>query len=129
MLASLHAEGAVVVWRCDIVVAAMAGALAAALTGCATHADVLEQDRRIAALIERQNRSLDEVRGEIEKVRARLESRGRGTAAAAVRPRRPAPRVTGAAPHPSQTPPAQGAPPPPSGEIGMTPAPDAMSTE
>ena len=115
-------------WRCDTVVAATAGALAAALTGCATQADVLAQDRRIAALIERQNQSLDELRGEIDKVRARVESRGRGTTAVA-RPRRPAPRVTGAAPHPSQTPPAQGAPPSPSGEIGMTPAPDAMSTE
>src|SRR5262249_56854904 len=111
--------------------AATAGALAAVLTGCATQADVLQQDRRIAALIEQQNQSLDQVRGEIEKVRARLESRGRGTTAATpARPRRPAPPVTGAAPpHPSQTPPAPGAPPSPSGEIGMTPAPDAMSTE
>ncbi len=103
-----------------------AGAMVAAvlLAGCATRADLLEIERRIDTRMQEQARSIQEIQLEMERLRGSAEGRGAPASRAATpraavrRAERP---VTG-----DQWPPK---PPSPSQEIGMTLAPEGMSTE
>ncbi len=56
-----------VLWR------AAALALPMMLAGCATRGDLLAQDRRLRAMIGEQKRAVDQVRREVERLRAQLE--------------------------------------------------------
>jgi hypothetical protein len=55
-----------------------AGAIVLALgvVGCATQADLLQQERRLSKMIEEQSRSIDAVRRELERLRQDVRSRG-----------------------------------------------------
>lgn len=102
----------------------VAGAIGLALTvaGCATQADLREQERKLSGLIERQSRSVDELRREIEALRQQTAPRGSQAPT-----RTP---VGKAATRPAKdkvaTP---GETLPPSAEIGMTLSPEGVSTE
>src|SRR4029453_7378876 len=102
----------------------VAGAVGLSLTvgGCATEADLGEQERKLSGLIEQQSRSVDELRREIEALRQQTAPRG-----SQAPPRTP---VGKAATRPAKekvtTP---GETLPPSAEIGMTLSPEGVSTE
>jgi len=103
-------------------------ALVAAVAGCASRADLLEQERRMRGLVVQQNRSIDAMKREVQRLRADLEEGGS--------------RKTGGRPSEEIV---EGAPQPPpqeriyqlerkieqlesgSKEIGMTPDPNAMT--
>jgi tol-pal system protein YbgF len=48
-------------------------AVAVALAGCATRSDLLDQERRVRGLIQQQNRSIELVKREMERLRANVE--------------------------------------------------------
>ncbi|HJW70294.1 MAG TPA: hypothetical protein VJ829_13110, partial [Candidatus Binatia bacterium] len=48
-------------------------AVAAALAGCATRSDLLDQERRVRGMIQQQNRSIELVKREMERLRADVE--------------------------------------------------------
>jgi TolA-binding protein len=52
---------------------AAAAVLALALAGCATRADLLDQERRVRSVIQQQNRSIELVKREMERLRADVE--------------------------------------------------------
>jgi TolA-binding protein len=54
-----------------------AGALALLLAGCATRADLLDQEKRLRTVVSQQNRSIEQVKREVERLRADIEE-GRG---------------------------------------------------
>ncbi len=54
-------------------VALVGGALALVAAGCATRADLLEQEKRVRSVVQQQNRSIDMVKRELERLRADLE--------------------------------------------------------
>jgi TolA-binding protein len=102
----------------------VAGAIGLALSvaGCATQADLREQERKLSGLIEQQSRSVDELRREIEALRQQTAPRGSqaptrtpvGKAATRLAREKVA--------KPGET-------LPPSAEIGMTLSPEGVSTE
>src|SRR5262245_25411991 len=103
-----------------------AGALAMTLgvAGCATQADLLQQERKMTGLIEQQSRSIDSLRNEIEALRD--ERNPRGTAAPG---RPPVARTPFRAKEKSKVTdtPLPSSPPPmaPNQPIGETPAPES----
>src|SRR4029453_14182134 len=102
----------------------VAGAIGLALTvaGCATQADLREQERKLSGLIEQQSRSIDELGREIEALRQQTAPRGSQAPT-----RTP---VGKAATRPAKdkvaTP---GETLPPSAEIGMTLSTEGLPTE
>ncbi len=52
--------------------------LAAAVAGCASRADLVEQNRRMRALMQQQARTLDQVKREVQRLRADVEETGGG---------------------------------------------------
>jgi TolA-binding protein len=64
-------------------------ALAMAVAGCATRGDLLDQERRVRGLIQQQNRSIELVKREVERLRSDVEEGGR-------------PKTGGAEPTPDQ---------------------------
>jgi TolA-binding protein len=50
--------------------------IAVALAGCATRADLLDQERRVRTVIQQQNRSIELVKREMERLRADVEEGG-----------------------------------------------------
>jgi outer membrane murein-binding lipoprotein Lpp len=65
---------------------ALAMALIAALAaGCATRADLLQQDRRVRAMLNDQRKAIDQLRREVERLRADVRAADRRDARAARR--------------------------------------------
>ena len=60
-----------------------AAVIAVALAGCATRADLLDQERRVRSAIQQQNRSIELVKHEMERLRADVEEGGRPSKSAA----------------------------------------------
>jgi len=106
------------------------GALAAVLGGCATRDDLLQHERAMEAMIERQNDSIEAVTKDIERLRLSLGQRSAKPAAS--RPRQPTTARRNKTPSAPAAGASGGGPAPPpvgSGEIGMTPAPEGGSSE
>jgi TolA-binding protein len=57
-------------------VRAAAAVVALAVVGCATRSDLLDQERRVRSAIQQQNRSIDLVKREVERLRADVEEGG-----------------------------------------------------
>jgi len=103
-----------------------AGAVAVVVTvaGCATQADLLQQERKLSGMIEQQSRSLDELRRQIEALRQETPARGshaptsRAPLAKARVPAKDKAAMLGetTALAPNEV-------------IGMTPSPEGVSTE
>jgi TolA-binding protein len=95
--------------------------LALAVGGCATQADLLQQDRKLSGMIEEQSRSIDAIRRELQRLREDMGARGS--------------RAPGRVPvaKGARTPPTEKEASPdrlaPSEEIGMTMSPDAVSSD
>jgi TolA-binding protein len=53
-----------------------AAVAALAIAGCATRSDLLDQERRVRGMIQQQNRSIDLVKREVERLRADVEEGG-----------------------------------------------------
>src|SRR4029453_16049205 len=102
-------------------------AVAMAVVGCVTQADLLQQERKLSGMIEQQSRSLDELKRDIEALREERAPRGSGMSTKtpfAKTPARPKEKKKMAA-QPAPAAPALA----PNEAIGQTPAPDAVSTE
>ncbi len=111
-------------WRVRGVRAAGVIGLGLALGGCATRADLLQQERKLTEMMQQQSRSMDDMRRELERLREDM-TVGRGSRAPV---RVPAAKLpTRAKPKVAQTPPEQPTPTPT--ELGMTPSPDGQSVE
>lgn len=52
--------------------------LAAVASGCATRADLLQQDRRVRAMLNEQRKAIDQLRREVERLRADVDEGGGG---------------------------------------------------
>ncbi len=65
-----------------LVLRAAAVALAIGLAGCATRADLLDQDRRLRGMMREQGRSIAQVKREVERLRADVEEGGHRTSRA-----------------------------------------------
>src|SRR5262245_39803203 len=95
----------------------------ATLAGCVTRGDLLEVERRVDQRMEEQARSIQDVQLEMERLRGSGEGRGVPSSRAAV-PKGPGRKTDRAAMDKSLLNPVA-----PSQEIGMTLAPEGMSTE
>src|SRR5262245_59371523 len=99
-------------------------ALTLGVAGCASQADLLQQERKLTGLIEQQSRSIDSLRNEVEALRDERSPRGSGApvrppiARTPLRPKEK-PKVTDT-PLPSSPPPMA-----PNEPIGETPAPES----
>src|SRR5262245_54473465 len=94
-------------------------ALALGVAGCATQADLLQQERKLTGMIEQQSRSLDQMRLELQRMR---EAQGPPGAQAVPRAGLAKPRLPGL---PKEAAKMESAPLAPSEAIGMTPVPDS----
>ncbi len=103
-------------------VGALAGALA--VSGCATRADLLQQERKLSGMIEQQSRSLDALKRDIEAMREERVPRGSAgsTRPLAKTPARPREKMADQPAPPAST-------LAPDQPIGQTLAPDAAATD
>src|SRR5262245_26308951 len=100
-----------------------AAALALGVAGCATQADLLQQERKLTGMIEQQSRSLGEMRLELQRMR---EAQGPHGAQTTPRAGLAKPRLPGL---PKEVAKPEGAPLAPSEPIGMTPLPDSGAAQ
>lgn len=92
--------------------------------GCATRADLLAQDKRVRAMVADQKKQLDQVKREVERLRADIEDGGRGGRGKASDERMTAiEQRLAAIEHPTTPPPTDPNAPPPADGTG-TPPPD-----
>jgi TolA-binding protein len=108
---------------CGRIRLAVAAALAFGLAGCATQADLLQQERKLTGMIQQQSRSLDAMRLELQRMR---EAQGPHGAQATPRPGLAKPRLPAL---PKEVAKPEGAPLAPSEPIGMTPLPDSGAAQ
>ncbi len=105
-------------------VAAACWGLALTLCGCATQADLLEQDRKLSTMIEQQSRAVESMRRDLEHIRTDMGRRGTPPSPRSG-PARPAPK-----PAPANKPEDTSMLPAVPGQgIGMTLSPEGVSSE